>query len=525
MGYAEAQYTVDEVLGTLKKDPIAGLVPNDLKNLSIIAGEGIVQITFTPSDTIIDGRLVCTMAGVIIRRKIGSAPTDEFDGDLVADINGDALYSYETTPYTDSGLANEQTYYYRLFTYNHFNVINRSEKMIKAVTVGKKNIWGFHQDFTNLDPDSSITYIEEATGYTPMHTNKDTGTVTEGSWASWSWLQQNLPYMVNKDGTVGYQLDPNDYTKKLDGTASDVNNRYYEGGAFAWLPKLYMKEVYAADGNSRDVYFALGNDSVDTADFHLAPGFVNKLGQEVEGVWLPMFYVATQAQSCVGFVPVAGKTLTAQLNTLNTFSTNAAALGGPIMNTLRDIFYLLYRSTNIQEKGGYGNSKNSSVVGNTVVGGGRFYGTSDGKSLNKALHSTVLFGYNLLLGDPYTYKGTDGYLYFNTHYTYQGTNTKTAVVYNDGTPVYPSKLIYCDDAIGSVPVEGTTGSSSTGLCDAIYAASSNTAISFPGRLGYYYGAEQSGPAYSEFTLSANVFQDFLGHATVILPVAGYSPAA
>jgi hypothetical protein len=48
--------------------------------------------------------------------------------------------------------------------------------------------------------------------------------------------------MVKTDGTVDYYLDPDDYTKKADGTASDVANTSYDGNAFMQWPLIFMKQ-------------------------------------------------------------------------------------------------------------------------------------------------------------------------------------------------------------------------------------------------------------------------------------------
>ena len=61
--------------------------------------------------------------------------------------------------------------------------------------------------------------------------------------------------MVRADGTPDYRLDENDYTKKEDGTASDVSNTSYNGGAFSWLAKIYKQEYML--GNDRVVKFSM----------------------------------------------------------------------------------------------------------------------------------------------------------------------------------------------------------------------------------------------------------------------------
>jgi len=47
--------------------------------------------------------------------------------------------------------------------------------------------------------------------------------------------------MLNYDGSIAYYLDPNDYTKKVDGTESDVANVDFPGNAMLEWPKIYVK--------------------------------------------------------------------------------------------------------------------------------------------------------------------------------------------------------------------------------------------------------------------------------------------
>lgn len=45
------------------------------------------------------------------------------------------------------------------------------------------------------------------------------------------------PVMMKYNGTVDYELDPNDYTKKKDGTPSDINNNKYNGNVMMQYQK------------------------------------------------------------------------------------------------------------------------------------------------------------------------------------------------------------------------------------------------------------------------------------------------
>ena len=107
-------------------------------------------------------------------------------------------------------------------------------------------VYGFIEHNNILSPGSRIEYIGANKNYTPL-------TVTMGggfnlnSWSDFPLIKANKPYMVNADGTPDYRLKEDDYTKKEDGTASDVSNTSYNGGAFSWLMKIYKKEYMAGD--------------------------------------------------------------------------------------------------------------------------------------------------------------------------------------------------------------------------------------------------------------------------------------
>jgi len=559
MGYSEAQYAVNEIISGLRKNSTSGVEPDNMTDIALsVNSAGKILITFEVADTVVFGQTICRVKGVIIRRKIGSAPTDEFDGDLVGNFMDEQIHAHVLNPIVDIDLVGDT--YYRFFPYSDTGVLNKNRANIAHIDASKNPshtmIVGFHQDFNNLDPDTCITYIASSTHFTPMHTNKDTGAVTEGSWGQWEWLKKNLPYIVNHStGKAVKQLDPNDYTKYIDGTASPVATNSTTQGAYAWLPRLYMKEVYAADGNSRDVYFAMNNTSEETKDFYKAPGFYHNSGDSVDmqGLWLPMFYLVRDEDNTDTIYPSCGynraqdtpnaltKSAEGTESAVRGINTKLRILGGPIMNTLRDLFFMFYRSTNVQEKGGYGKSyyhSKSSLSGNVIQPGGRFYGTgpidSSSSQANKALHSIVLFGYTVALLDPYTLRPKGGKILMSHNYSYNSSGTgykNTNVVSDtDAYTIYPSKLVYVDKYVGSIiDTSGKKASSVTGLCDSVYLKTSgNTSTDIAERLACNSnGGAECGPGYIRFYRTAgntHSTSTMCGYGVVCLPPAGYSPS-
>lgn len=232
---------------------------------------------------------------MIARIKKDSAPESPEDGDLVANFTRDDMTKYKVDPYEIGPLEDGETYYVRLFPYSDHNVVNINPKFTYHETIKRYYIWGFHQDFTNLDPDSCITYVRDNENWEPMHCCPDTGTFTHGSWDQWSWLQQVRPFMIKRsDGLIDYALDPNDYSKKIDGTASDIGNNNYQSDAYVWFPRLYVKETYDAGNTGRTVLFALDRNNDETSDFknyYFRGTSATDSGDGYAGYWFGMYYM------------------------------------------------------------------------------------------------------------------------------------------------------------------------------------------------------------------------------------------
>lgn len=118
-------------------------------------------------------------------------------------------------------------------------------------------IYGFHIDPDESDPEDAVTYLMDAVGMEPA--KMGTTAFNYGSWKNAFFMPK--PCMLKYDGTVDYYLDPNDFTKKVDGTASDISNYAYNGNAMMEFPKIWFKFVAGvAEGEG---YFYASNQQVD----------------------------------------------------------------------------------------------------------------------------------------------------------------------------------------------------------------------------------------------------------------------
>lgn len=150
------------------------------------------------------------------------------------------------------------------------------------------HLYGFHIDSNESDPMEAVTYFEDAIGMKPAFMDYSKGEFNYGSWENAFFMPR--PCMLKYEGTVDYYLDPNDYGKKEDGTASDVADFAYGGNAMMeWGrdgKKIWYKIVPDEDDNtSASIYFS--DQKLDDG-FH-AWSFINNQGNLVNHFYTPIY--------------------------------------------------------------------------------------------------------------------------------------------------------------------------------------------------------------------------------------------
>lgn len=350
--------------------------------------------------------------------------------------------------------------------------------------VSDNDCYGFIEHCAIKNPAQRIEYIGLNKNFTPLTVDKAAHTFSLGSWATFPVLTENKPYMVKSNGAEDYQLSETDYTKKSDGvTASDVADDTYDGGAFSKLIRIYRKQEWV--GHDRIVLFSFEEKEGFTAD-----GF-----GDAPCRWIPMFYGSIdtngKAHSTANTHLSKNKTTAEQYTAIQNFNANAKFFGGPIVETIIDLLMMFAKTSDLQ--GAYGNGNMSGydasdttdygMKTNNIVGGGQFYGSTDGTSLNKILHSVVLGSYSQWMRDPYEVvvngkvKVSKDYTYDPTGATYEDTGI---MVPNIGNWTYPLDY-YPIKGYGSIPIAPYSGGSTAeGPCDGTYVAadqSTKTAVS------------------------------------------------
>ena len=158
----------------------------------------------------------------------------------------------------------------------------------KALKRGTYTLYAFHIDGTESNPASKVTYLEDAKGMTPAGMDYTNGKFNYGSWEDAFFMPR--PCMVLQEGIVDYYLDPDDYTKKEDGTASDIADTTYAGNAMMeWGQngkKIWYKVVPdPGDVTSGTVYIC--DEQLDPS-YH-AWSFINNQGREVDHFYTPIY--------------------------------------------------------------------------------------------------------------------------------------------------------------------------------------------------------------------------------------------
>ena len=349
-----------------------GVPPSNVINSSIIVGNTQLTIKWDdPEDTVVDGQLISTWAGTKLVRKAGSYPTNEKDGIVLVDNKVRGAYS--STGFVDSGLTNGTTYYYQLFPYNDKGAVNRNEANRLSATPQSYKIYGVSIDLANQNPETAVTYTDDAVGMT-------------GGAAAWDSMNifKDIKPCLLKNGVVQYYLNPNDFTKKADGTSADITSGN-DGDVMIEIPKTGFK--ITTSGNTLTI--KVTDNPNDTANFKYYAHT-----RSAEGDRSKLYIGAYLGWDSGGKLrSLSGKTPTAS-QTIGTFRTQAKANGSGYdlvsfypLTLLQCLYLIRYKNLDSQTALGRGYVDGNSAATNT--GGtnqkGMFFGETTGKQQMKFL--------------------------------------------------------------------------------------------------------------------------------------------
>lgn len=208
----------------------------DVIGASITATSRQTTLKWTdPDDIEVSGATIATWAGTKLVRKEGSAPESVADGVVVIDNTEKNQYSSEG--FTDTGLTNGTTYYYRFFPYTTDGVVtdgtslNATPERIIIATVpsqsGTLTYNGSAQEPLFLNYDSDQLTISGETSATNAGTYTATFTPTiDYCWSDGSYGAKDVSWTIEKaNGSITLssetvELNPTNTTSTV--TVSDA---------------------------------------------------------------------------------------------------------------------------------------------------------------------------------------------------------------------------------------------------------------------------------------------------------------
>lgn len=487
----------------------------------IVINEPSPMVSFTSKYGIINSTTVFVtltadlpdgVAGAVIRKSTTGYPLTETDGTLVADITADGSC-------TDNDVQPNVSYFYTAFPYNSDGAYNRSISN-RTYIVPKACGYMFGYDLKNphesSDPSEMVIYPSDVDnyGFTPASMDYTSGIFNYGSWTIAPGEKfMPKPCMLAYDGTVTYYLDPNDYSKQTDGTAS-VINQSFNGNAMMEWPKIYTKRWISYPGAI--YHFRCSDTKIDDT-------WECWCNYDIHNDQIDHFYTAiysgAMADSCLRSISNAYPNVNEIYSTSITYATKndrgtyeqwyIDVLSDVLL--INDLLVMMGKSTDGQTVYGYGycSSKNTStLISGTMNDKGMFWGANDGTSGVKVFGmenywgniSRRVAGLNIVDG-LYKYKITRG--------THDGS---TAAEYNtDSTGYLSYSNQYSEDHapwgyitematlgdFGLIAGWADGGSSSTYYCDEMHTTSTGSACAIRGG-GYALGLP-AGPFYLDIS--------------------------
>jgi len=220
-------------------------------------------------------------------------------------------------------------------------------------------LYGFELDLDEPEPTSKIRYIAQNAGFEPAHMDYTNGVFDYGDWSEAWFIKGIRPCMLKYDGTVAYDLKKDDYTKKADGTASDVADDTFNGNAMVGIPTVWIKVDTRV---ARKPKFYFSNTKLD--ETFKAYAHHDDNGNIMPYTYMPIYngWVDSigRLRSISGKAPTADQTFTLQITEARANNPDEVTCWDIEKFVDRQLINLLLlmigKSTDTQTVFGYGNS-------------------------------------------------------------------------------------------------------------------------------------------------------------------------
>lgn len=488
-----------------------------------------------PEDTVVDGQIICVVDKVVIRRKLGSVPQNENDGDIVIEVSKKDFNSHNSEWYIDSCIIPEigDIYYYKAFPVSTTGFANRAS--VNEVSIKPKDhyLYGFIIDQNESDPESMISYIEDNKDFKPVYMNYENNTFDYGDWEDTWFIKTLKPCVLGFNGEILYEIDKNNYTKKLDGSDSNIDNDDLPGNVMIGIPKVYWKIQTISDDKCEIRFSDKNIDGSYKCWAHL-----DSKGNEIDYCYMPAYngtVVSDKLRSLSGKPPVYSKTINQEISLAKSNNMNTESIWYIEIFSDRILINLLLmligKSTDTQTVFGTGSviggnsGQESQIYTGTMDRNGLFFGNS-----SYDLTGVKVFGMEHWWGNQLrsvagfiNNKGTimvkltcgqkDGSTVSEYNTNGNGYISITTVNSNESNG-YISKMKFANDVF--VP-KTSGGSASTAYCD--YVVFNNSVISYAACGGVHTDGVAAGAFYVAINRRPEVAEKLFASSISCKPLA------
>lgn len=367
----------------------------------------------------------------------------------------------------------------------------------KSVTYGVKI------DLANSNPETSVTYTDDAVGFEKSYMDFTNDAFVWGSWQDKFPFNQIKPCLF-KDGAVVKYLNPNDYTKDINGNDAVITGA--DGDVMIEIPKVYYR--LHKDENYQYIQIS------DTAQEGFCCLAHTYKGVEKDKVYIgayQSYYDGTKSRSVSGVSATGSKSL-------NNWRDYAHAQGEGYENfywnllvLLQCLFTIQFKNLDSQTAMGYGwcDSGSFSTGGGLDTKGLNYCASGTGNAQMKWLGIEDFWGSRRTWIDGAYINGKSLTVADATSpdmaFSGTGAGYKTAASGLTTGGGYFTKIVGENSEAGFTP-QNFSGSSSTYYCDYGYVYSSYV----PYFGGNRSGTTSAGAFYVYFDYSASTASSYFG---------------
>lgn len=272
--------------------------------------------------------------------------------------------------------------------------LNKMDKQIKKLTTfvstlsEERFVYGVHINGTDSNPKTRVRYLANAVGMIPAKMNYMSGTFDYGSWADAFFMPK--PCMLKTNGQVDYYLNENDYSKKADGTASDITNVNYNGNAMMeWGDgtNLIWWKIEPDKGNPNSASLYVANYQADKDFKNL--NFIDINGNEKAHFYTPIYNGSLDSnnklRSISGQTAIKSKTASQQMAYARANGTGYEIEQHVDRLLVNILLIIMGKSTDTQDVFGRGMTENVAdenllLKTGTMNSKGLFWGENAGKA-------------------------------------------------------------------------------------------------------------------------------------------------